>query len=127
MAIPLIISIVVAVIGFVLIIIGLIDPINDGVAGLGLAILVLDGFFGFLLMCGCISVRDESVILPPDEIARSQYTLFVKCNGNQLNSTEAKFVMASNDVIRVKKTIGYNSYGGTCGTSYELFLQEGIK
>lgn len=131
MPLPLIVSIVGLIVSIIMIIIGA-DNDNDDIwgdeiLGLGISVLVIDLLCGFLLCCNVATIRTESSILIPDEIAKSQYTLYTKCDGQSLSSTEARFVMASNDTIRVKKTLHINSYGGVASTSYNLEVMESGK
>ena len=101
------------------------DGDGNGFIGIGIAVIILDIVFGFFMVGNGISVKEQKTILMPDEIAKSQYTLFVKCEGRQFESTEARFVMASNDLIRVEKKEGINSYNNVCETSYVLVLSDG--
>ena len=136
MVISLIVCISIAVIAALALIIGVlikIDAYGENELGnvfllIGLVVLLLDAIFGFGITCGAGIEKYEYSILLPDEVAKSQYTLFVKCEGVQLTSTEARLFMVSNDVIRVKKTIGLNAYGGRPELpSYELVVMDGGK
>lgn len=116
MTICLEICIIIAIVSLVMILIGFSlkyesQPVRDSLLGLGFLWLFLDAIFGFGFLCNCVSIKEQQSILIPEEVAKSQYTLYTKCEGLTLATSEAKFVMASNDLIRVKKTVSFNSYG----------------
>ena len=116
--------IVSALVSFIVFLVGLSLESNETM-GCGIIAMVMIGIFGFFIGCNVTPIKHNRTILMPDEIAKSQYTLFVKCEGRQFESTEARFVMASNDLIRVEKKEGINSYNNVCETSYVLVLSDG--
>lgn len=127
MPIPLLISIIVIVISLVLIVHGAVysdidSETGGGLIAVGIVAFILDIVFGFLILCNSIEIRSEKAILMPEEIAKSQYTVYVKCDGQSLSSTEARFVMASNDLIRVEKRISFNSYDKECAKEWTIVV-----
>ncbi len=93
----------------------------------GLALGVFDILFGFIFFCNVATMRSESALLMPTEIARSPYTVYVKYEDRQFSSTEARMVLASNNLFRVEKKVAFNSYNKPCGESYKLVVEDGGK
>jgi hypothetical protein len=92
--------------------------------GVGVAFLILTIIFGWGMMASIIPVSSKESIVIPSEIAITKYTVFVKIDGKDITSTDARFVNAPQDSIAVKKTIGKNSYGIELTPYYELMIKD---
>ena len=113
-------------IALVLFIVGLLAS-DENFIGVGTLIFILDLFFGFGMLANCVTIDTQKSILQPDELAKSEYTLYVKCEGQSLNTTDHMFLIASNDLVRVEKILSFNSYGKISGTTYQLVVLDGEK
>lgn len=99
--------------------------------GAGILATPLVLILGYGVICYTIPIREEITTLIPQEIAKSQYTLYLTCNGKTFNSTDARIVMTDTNLIRVQKTTQFNSYnkpmlGETylLGETYQLIVIE---
>lgn len=118
---------------FIAFVIWLLDPdkectdISGSFSCCGFAIGFLDILIGFLFFCNVTTIRSESSLLMPTEIGRSPYTVYVKYEDRQFSSTDARLVLASNNLIRIEKTIDFNAYNNNCGETYKLVVEDGGK
>lgn len=118
-------SIICTVFSLILIFVGVVlDDDEDGMIGFGIILLIISVLFGWGVLALVAPIDYKESIIVPTEMANTKYTVFVKIEGQTLTTTDAKFVNATEGSLRVKKTVGINSYGREQVPSYELFVEE---
>lgn len=118
------VCIILTVVELASIYVGLLEGVGDVWKG-GAIALFITVLFGFGIMCGAIEVEKKETILLPEEIMKGKYTLFVKVEGWEYTTTDARFVIPPENSIRIKKTINLNSYGKQISSNYELIINDG--
>lgn len=91
--------------------------------GLMFLLLFADIIFGFGMMANAGAWCGEKTdILVPEEVAKSQYTLFVKCKGETLSSSDVKIFTAPESSIRVQSTQSFNAYSNVISIRKEIII-----
>ena len=78
------------------------------------------GILGGLSPTG--ETKEQLVI--PEQIAKSEFTVFAKIENTSIFSTDAKFVFSPIDKIMIKKEDFCNSYGFVYSTRYTFSLKD---
>ena len=80
--------------------------------------------FGMIANVGAWGGTQTEIIVP-DEIAKSQYTMFVTCQGQTYQTSDIKLFTAPESSIRVIRAWDINAYGNKINfTRNELTLLE---
>jgi hypothetical protein len=92
---------------------------------IGIILMIASVVVGFGLLGGVAPLGQwkESIVIP-ENVAKSEFVVFVKIDGQTLSCNDAKIVSAPLDKIRIKKTDKCNCYGGVMNTSYEIMLAD---
>lgn len=113
-------------IGAIIAFVAFLEDFYDGLA-VGIVIMLADLLIGFGIVCSGIAIKEIVTIERPQEIAKSETTLFVKHNGQTMETGEHSFFIANEKDIMVKIVQGKNAWGEDVNSpTYSIFVSNEI-
>jgi len=98
---------------------------NDDLITISVMAIVASIAVGFGLLGGLVPTGEtKEQLVIPEQISKSEFTVFAKIENTSIFSTDAKFVLSPIDKIMIKKEDSCNAYGFVLNTRYTFSLKD---